>query len=89
MHNCEDHSHFISKVERHMTCALNYFQCRSLWFKLVFLSDGLLANGNVCVFIDASSSPGRLAVRATVNILDWKLVLVSGAFSRMFAAANC
>lgn len=30
-----------------------------------------------------------LAVGATVNILDWKLVLGCGAFSRMFAAANC
>lgn len=47
----------------------------------------------VCVclsdFIGTVSFPGWLAVRATVNILDWKLVLGSGAFSRMFAAANC
>ena len=34
-------------------------------------------------------SSGLLAVGATVNILDWKLVLCPGAFSRMFAAANC
>lgn len=33
--------------------------------------------------------PAQLAVGATVNILDWKLVFGSGAFSRMFAAANC
>ena len=45
----------------------------------------------ICVLVPvgAASSPGRLAVRATVNILDWKLVLGFGAFSRMFAAANC
>lgn len=30
-----------------------------------------------------------MAVGATVNILDWKLVIGCGAFSRMFAAANC
>lgn len=44
---------------------------------------------HVCMFTGGISSPAQLAVRATVNILDWKLVLGSGAFSRMFAAANC
>lgn len=49
-----------------------------------------------CRFADSPSSLARLslarfglAVGATVNILDWKLVLGCGAFSRMFAAANC
>lgn len=37
----------------------------------------------------AQAPPAQLAVGATVNILDWKLVFGSGAFSRMFAAANC
>lgn len=37
----------------------------------------------------AQAPPAQLAVGATVNILDWKLVFGSGAFSRMFAAADC